>query len=56
MSRVALEVPLRALALGRRRQGYDAADPWIEALGNPLDDATLASGVAAFKTTTILSF
>jgi hypothetical protein len=56
MSRVALEVPLRALTLGRCRQGHDAADPGIEALSNPLDHATLAGGVAAFKDDNDLEF
>jgi hypothetical protein len=49
MWRVALEVPLGALALGRRRQGHDAADARIEPLGDALDHAALAGGVAALE-------
>ena len=46
---VALEVPLRALALGRRRQGDDAGDAWVQVLRNPLDRAALAGGVTPFE-------
>ena len=46
---VALEIPLRALALAGGRQRRDAADPRIEALRDALDDAALAGGVAAFE-------
>ena len=46
---VALEVPLRLLALGRRRQRDDAADPRRDVLGDPLDHAALAGGVAALE-------
>ena len=46
---VALEIPLVALALGRRGQGDDAADARIEPLGDALDGAALAGGVAAFE-------
>ena len=46
---VALEVPLGAFALGRRREGDDAADARAEALGDPLDDAALAGGVAPLE-------
>ena len=49
MRHVALEVPLRALALGRRRQRHDAADARVEPLGDALDDAALAGGVAALE-------
>ena len=49
MRDVALEIPLRALALARRRQRRDAADARIEPLGDALDDAALAGGVAAFE-------
>ena len=49
MRNVALEIPLRALALVRRRKGRDAADPRIEPLGDALDDAALAGGIAAFE-------
>src|SRR5215471_511353 len=47
MRDVALEIPLRALALARRRKGYDAADAGIQPLRDTLDDAALARGVAA---------
>ena len=46
---VALEVPLRALALVRRRQRDDAADARIEALRDALDDAALAGRIAALE-------
>ena len=46
---VALEVPLAALALGRGAEGDDAADSGVEALGDSLDDAALAGGIAAFE-------
>jgi hypothetical protein len=46
---ISLEIPLRALALARRRQRHDAADARIEALRDPLDDAALAGGVAPFE-------
>src|SRR5262249_37181257 len=49
MRDVTLEVPLRALALARRRQGGDAADARIEPLGDALDDAALAGGIAALE-------
>src|SRR5882762_5964960 len=49
MRGVALEVPLRPLALVGGGQGSDAADPRIKALGDALDDAALAGGVAAFE-------
>ena len=49
MRDVALEIPLRALALVRRRQRGDAADARIEPLGDALDDAALAGGIAAFE-------
>ena len=49
MRDVALEVPLRPLALGRRRQGDDAADARVEALGDALDGAALARRVAALE-------
>jgi hypothetical protein len=40
---------LRALALVRSGQRRDAADAWIEALGDALDHAALAGGVAALE-------
>ena len=49
MRDVALEIPLRALALARRRQRGDAADARIEALRDALDDAALAGGVAPLE-------
>ena len=49
MRNVALEVPLAAFALARRRQCGDAADARIEALRDALDDAALAGRVAPFK-------
>ena len=49
MRDVALEIPLRALALARRRQRRDATDPRIEPLGDALDDAALAGGIPALE-------
>jgi hypothetical protein len=49
MRNVTLEIPLRALALVRRRQRRDAADPRIEPLGDALDDAALAGGIATLE-------
>ena len=46
---IALEIPLGALALGRGRQGDDLADPWVEPLGDSLDDPALAGSVAALE-------
>ena len=46
---IALEIPLRALALGRRRQRHHPADARVEPLGDALDDAALAGGVAALE-------
>ena len=46
---VALEVPLRALALVRRRQRRDAADARVQALRDALDHAALAGGVAPLE-------
>ena len=46
---VALEVPLRQLALGGRRQGDDARDAGVQVLRDPLDRAALAGGVAALE-------
>ena len=45
MRDVALEVPLAALALGRRRQRHGAADARVETLRDPLDDAAFARRV-----------
>jgi hypothetical protein len=49
MGGIALEIPLRALALVGSRQRGDPADARIEALRDPLDDAALAGGVAALE-------
>ena len=46
---VTLEVPLGALALGRRRQRHGAADARVEPLGHALDHAALAGGVATLE-------
>jgi hypothetical protein len=46
---VALEVPLGALALGRRRQRHHLAAARIEPLRHPLDDAALAGDIAALE-------
>ena len=46
---VSLKVPLAALALGRRAERHDAADARVEALGDALDDAPFAGGVAALE-------
>jgi hypothetical protein len=46
---VALKVPLRALAVVRRRQRDDAADARVQPLRDALDRAALAGGVAAFE-------
>ena len=49
MRRIALEIPLRALARGRRRQRGHAAYARIQALRDALDDAALAGGIAALE-------
>jgi hypothetical protein len=46
---VALEVPLAALAFARRGQRGDAAHARVQALGDALDHAALARGVAPFE-------
>src|SRR5262249_27519655 len=46
---VALEVPLRALALRGSRQRRDPTDPGIESLRDTLDHATLSSSVPSFE-------
>ena len=46
---VALEVPLGALALGRRRQRHDPGDPGVQVLGDALDRAALARRVPALE-------
>ena len=49
MGDIALEIPLRALALARRRQRDDAADARVQPLRDALDHAALAGRVAAFE-------
>ena len=49
MREVALDVHLRLLALGRRGQRDHAEDARAGALGDALDDAALAGGIAAFE-------
>ena len=49
MGQVALDVHLRLLALGRRGQGDDAEVARAHALGDRLDRAALARGVAALE-------
>ena len=49
MRHITLEIPLGAFALVRRGQRGDPAHARIHPLGDALDDAALASGVAAFK-------
>ena len=49
MGDVALEVPLAALALGRRRQRGDAGDARVEVLRHALDRAPLAGGIAPLE-------
>ena len=49
MLHVALHVHLRLLAVGRRRQGDNPKDPRADPLGDRLDGAAFAGGVAAFE-------
>ena len=49
MGHIALEVPIGALAFGRTAQRHDSADAGVHALGDPLDDAPFAGGVAALE-------
>jgi hypothetical protein len=49
MLHVPLEVPLALLALCRRREGDDAADPRVDAIHDPLDDTALARGIAPLE-------
>src|SRR4030081_1696763 len=46
---ITLEIPLRALALVRRRQRRDPANTRVKALGDPLDDPAFSGGVAALE-------
>jgi hypothetical protein len=43
---VALKVPLSLFTVARGRKGSDPAPSGIEVLGNALDNATFASGIA----------
>jgi hypothetical protein len=45
---IALKVPLRVLALGRRAESNHAADTRIQGFSDSLDRATLPGGIAAF--------
>ncbi len=49
LGHVALEVPLRLLALGRDAEGADAGDARVQGFGDALDDAALAGRVATFE-------
>ncbi len=49
MGDVALEIPARLFTFGGGAQGHDPANAWIHGLGNSLDDAPLAGGVATFE-------
>ncbi|OEG05627.1 hypothetical protein BFG06_21290 [Aeromonas caviae] len=49
MRHVALEVPLGTLPIRGGGQGGDPADPGVEGLGDRLDDAPLARGVAPLE-------
>jgi len=49
MGNVALEIPLRALALGGSRKRHHLAGSRVEPLGHTLDDAALAGGIAALE-------
>lgn len=51
---VALEIPLGLLAVVRRGQRGDPADPRVEALGDALDHAALARRVAPLERITTL--
>jgi hypothetical protein len=46
---IALEISLRPFTLGWSGQRSNPADARIEALGDPLDDASLAGGIASFE-------
>ena len=49
LGHVALEVPLRLLALRGRRQRRDPRDARVQVLGDPFDGPALAGGVAALE-------
>jgi len=49
MRHVALEIPLRLLALGRCGQGHDPSDAGVEALRDALDGSTLAGGITTLE-------
>ena len=46
---IALEVPLGAFALGRRRQRHGATDARVETLGDPFDRPALARRIPALE-------
>ena len=46
---ITLKIPLAALALRGRAERHDAADARVQALGDALDDASLAGRVAALE-------
>jgi hypothetical protein len=46
---IALEIPLRLLAVGRRGQGGYTGDAWAETFGDALDGTALAGRVASFE-------
>jgi len=49
MGSVALEIPLRLLALRRGAQSNYAADARVQLLRDALDRATLSGGIPAFE-------
>ena len=49
LGHVALEIPLRLLALRRNAEGADTGDPGVEGLGDPLDNSAFAGGVSALE-------
>jgi hypothetical protein len=49
MRRVALEVPLRLLAVRRRPEGYDGRAARVQRLEDALDRAALAGGIAPLE-------
>jgi hypothetical protein len=49
MRDIPLEVPLSALAFVGGGQCCDAANAWVEPLGNALDHPTLAGSIPTFK-------
>ncbi len=49
MGHIALEVPLRALAVVGGRQGHHPAHSGVQALHDALDDAAFARRIASFE-------